>query len=201
MPIMIDAVREIFGEDAAVKTSKMPHLNNIVHPRIEETSIDVKKQLKLSVGKSPFFYVQFDESVDVSGAAQLLCYIKYEGEEEIEERMLFFLALPGRTTGECLFLAMIDKVHFFEFEWNKCVAICTDGAAAMTGKHVGFVKRILELAPNAKWIHSMNHRYALAVKPLPGDLMSVMEVCVSIVNYIKTSSLKTRIFKELCSEL
>ncbi|XP_033229467.1 zinc finger MYM-type protein 6-like [Belonocnema kinseyi] len=113
MPIMIDAVREILGEDAALKISKMPHSNNTVHRRIQEMSTDVKKQLKLSVGESPFFALQFDESVDVSGAAQLLCYVKYVGEEEIKERMLFCLALSGRTTGECLFQAMMDKVQFF----------------------------------------------------------------------------------------
>lgn len=80
----------------------------------------------------------------------LLSYIKYVGENDVEERMLFCLALPGKTTGECPIDAMITKTEYFNLAWEQFTAICTNGAAAMTGKNVGFVKRILEIALDSK---------------------------------------------------
>ncbi|XP_033227530.1 zinc finger BED domain-containing protein 5-like [Belonocnema kinseyi] len=201
MPIIVNAVREVLGETAALKIATIPHSNNTTKRRIEEMSSDIQFQLKVALNSSPYFSLQFDESVDVSGAAQLLCYVKYIGEVEVEEKMLFCFPLSGNTTGECLFEAMMKKTQYFNLDWDKCVAICTDGAVAMTGRKVGFMKRILDIAPNAKWSHCMIHRYSLAVKPLPDDLTFVMEDCVSIINHIKTSSLKTRLFEELCTEL
>ncbi|XP_033214093.1 zinc finger BED domain-containing protein 5-like [Belonocnema kinseyi] len=201
IPIIVNAVREVLGEDAAFQIATILPSNNTTKRRIENKSSDIQFQLKTALNSSLYFSLQFDESVDVSGAAQLLCYVKYIGGAEIEEKILFCFAVHGNTTGECLFEVMMEKTRYFNLDRDKCVAICTDGAAAMTGKKVGFVKRILDIAPNAKWSHCMIHRYALAVKPLPDELTFVMEDCVSIVNHIKTSSLKTRLFEELCTKL
>ena len=46
------------------------------------------------------------------------------------------------------------------------MAICTNGAVSMTGKHSGVVARVRELVPNIKQTHCMIHCKALAPKHL-----------------------------------
>ena len=55
-----------------------------------------------------------------------------------------------------------------------------------------------KLAPQAKGIHCMIHRYALASKTLPSSLQEVLESVIKIVNYVKSQALNTRLYKELC---
>ncbi|XP_033225771.1 SCAN domain-containing protein 3-like [Belonocnema kinseyi] len=69
MPIIVYAVREVLGEDAAIKIATIPHSNNTTKRRIEEMSSDSQFQLKVALNSSPYFSLQFYESVDVSGAA------------------------------------------------------------------------------------------------------------------------------------
>ncbi|XP_033225721.1 SCAN domain-containing protein 3-like [Belonocnema kinseyi] len=83
MPIIINAVREVLGEDAALNIATIPHSNNTTKRRIEKMSSDIQFQLKVALNSSPYFSLQFDGSVDVSGTAQLLCYVKYIGEVEV----------------------------------------------------------------------------------------------------------------------
>ena len=46
----------------------------------------------------------------------------------------------------------------------------------------------------------MIHCQALASKTLPESLSNVLQQSISLVNYIKSSALNTRLFKELCEE-
>ena len=55
-----------------------------------------------------------------------------------------------------------------------------------------------KLAPQAKVIHTMIHRYALASKTLPASLQEVLESVIKMVNYVKTQSFNTYLFKKLC---
>ncbi|CAG9821260.1 unnamed protein product [Phaedon cochleariae] len=87
-----------------------------------------------------------------------------------------------------------------ELKWETCVEYCTDGAA-MLGSRSGFQKKIKELAPLAKGLHCMIHRFALAIKTLPEPLQEVLNSLIKIVNYIKSSALNTRLFKELCKDM
>ena len=54
---------------------------------------------------------------------------------------------------------------------------------------------------NAKHLHGMIHRHALASKALPPELKEVLDDVVSMVNAIKSSTLNTRLFRLLCQEL
>ena len=47
----------------------------------------------------------------------------------------------------------------------------------------------------------MIHREALASKTLPDVLKCVFQVCIKIVNYIKSSALNTRVFQNLCLDI
>lgn len=81
------------------------------------------------------------------------------------------------------------------------VGVCTDGAPAMLGVRSGFQTLMKEFAPNATYNQCIIHRYALAVKTLPPNLLDVLTQVVKIVNYIRSSATNTRVFKELCNEM
>ncbi|KAG8236590.1 hypothetical protein J437_LFUL016942 [Ladona fulva] len=96
------------------------------------------------------------------------------------------------------FMEMIST--FFESNGLQCknlCGVCTDGAPAMLGSRSGFQTKVKELAPQAKGMHCIIHRFALATKTLPKPLQEVLDSLVTIVNYIKSSALNTRLFKEL----
>jgi len=63
--------------------------------------------------------------------------------------------------------------------WEYCVGITTDGAASMTGKHFGVVKRILERN------HYFLHREALAAKNTVPLLDEALTNVIKVVNHIK----------------
>ncbi|XP_068246552.1 zinc finger BED domain-containing protein 5-like [Palaemon carinicauda] len=100
---------------------------------------------------------------------------------------------------------VMEKVSTFfqeeDLQWENMCGVYTDGAPAMLGSKSGFQSRVKKLAPQAKGIHCMIHRYALASKTLPASLQEVLESVIKIVNYIKTKALNTRLFKELCKDM
>jgi hypothetical protein len=62
---------------------------------------------------------------------------------------------------------------FFESErlsWDKVCGVCTDGAPTMLGSKSGFQTKVKAIAPQARGVHCMIHRYALACKTLPSNL-------------------------------
>ena len=79
--------------------------------------------------------------------------------------------------------------------------ICMDGATIMVGRYKGFVSRIMVKQPEVVITHCFLHRETLVVKTLPADLASVLNTVVSIVNFIKTKPLKSRMLSILCEEV
>ena len=71
----------------------------------------------------------------------------------------------------------------------------------MLGSRSGFVKKVKELASEAKITHCSIQRYALASKTLPTALKNVLDLVLKIVNFIKAGSLNTRQFKEFSKEM
>jgi hypothetical protein len=51
------------------------------------------------------------------------------------------------------------------------------------------------------WGHCMMHYESLAMKELCPEMSEVMDTAIKTVNYIKTRTLKSRFFAELCKEL
>ena len=87
-------------------------------------------------------------------------------------------------------------------DWaNKCIAICSDGAKAMTGAKSGFIARLKEQMPNACWVHCFLHRQALAAKACPQEYSQVLNIAIKIVNSIKGKALQTRLFRIICEDM
>jgi hypothetical protein len=90
---------EKYGE--ALQTIPLPN-NTVI--RTESMSEDIKAQLLTRIKCSPKFALQFDESTDVAGLAQLL--VRYCFKENIQEEFMFCLPLSERCAGNDVFKAV-----------------------------------------------------------------------------------------------
>ena len=123
---------------------------------------DVREQLLANIMQSQYYALQLDETTDVAGLGQLLTYVRYVKNGNIEEDILFCRSPPAHTTGEALFEVLDGYIRDAGISWDKCVGICTDGARAMTRRISGLVTLVQHLAPLAKWTHCMIQRESLA---------------------------------------
>src|SRR6185436_3451313 len=162
---------------------------------------DVLEQLLTRIRFCKKFSLQLDESTDVAGEAQLMTYVRYLTEENIEEDLLFCRPLPTRTTSDEIFKMLNNFMVVNEISWEWCYGVCTDGAAAMTGRSTGVWEQIRPVAPNAIFTHCMLHRESLASKKMSSELRSTFDKAVKIVNFIKSRPLNSRIFAQLCAEM
>uniref|UniRef100_A0A8C6SUE5 HAT C-terminal dimerisation domain-containing protein n=1 Tax=Neogobius melanostomus TaxID=47308 RepID=A0A8C6SUE5_9GOBI len=141
------------------------------------------------------------ESTDLSGAAQLLTFIRYAFEGKMHHDLLFCSAMEGKCTGRDIFTQLDSDLEKAGLRWASCVSVCTDGAAAMQGSRKGFKACVLEVAPHVKFLHCMIHREALASKCLEPELRNVFQTSVKMVNFIKARPVQSRLFAQLCHEM
>ena len=92
-------------------------------------------------------------------------------------------------------------MEFCGLNWKNCRGICTDGAPAMTGCLKGFVPIAQKQNPNIMHTHCFIHRKALVAQTLGTELKSTLDMGVKMVNYIKMSPLKRRLFTKLLTDM
>jgi hypothetical protein len=202
LPAAVGMCEIMLGTEAANKLKSIPLSDDTVKRRIDDLSGDILSQLLERLRCSEVqFSIQLDESTDVASAAQLSTLVRYPWDGAILEDFLFCKEVPGRTTGEEVFKILNEFFEFHELSWGKCVAVCTDGAAVMTGRKSGVVARIKAVNPKVKSVHCMLHRQALASKGMEPDLHFVLSTAVTAVNFVKSRALQSRLFGQLCREM
>lgn len=191
----------LFDEKCTKKINEIPLSNTTVKRRIDEMSENVKIAIITVLKQSEYFSLQLDESTDVAGQANLLAFVRFESNGNIEEEMLFCQSLSTKTTGEEIFKSVDSFMKENEVDWSKCVGLTTDGARAMSGIHTGLIARVRSVAPLVQWTHCSIHREALAVKGLDECLKKTLDDAVKIVNFIKARPKNSRLFGVLCDEM
>lgn len=200
LPSTKDICREILGEAVVEKIAHVPLSASTVTRRIEEIAEDIETQLLERINTSPWYALQVDESTDIDKKAILLVYVRYLYQEDMHEDLLCALSLPTNTTGAELFKSL-DGYISGQLKWSFCVGICTDGAAAMTGRLSGLIARIKEVAPECESTHCLIHREMLASRKMSPEFNSVLIDVVKVINYIKAHALNSRLFEQLCEEM
>ncbi|XP_060869147.1 SCAN domain-containing protein 3-like [Metopolophium dirhodum] len=203
MSCMVDANLTLFGDKSAKKIKTIPLSNDTVSNRITMMSDDVHQQLIRKIKRSKLYALQLDESTDITDKALLLIYTRYVDwdEKEIKEKFLNCLELKKHTTGAEIFSALSDCFLSTDLKMSDCISICTDGAANMTGRHPGLVAKMKQVAPNIQSTHCMIHREMLASKRMSAEFNQVLTTAVKTVNFIKSSSLNSRLLAMLCDEM
>lgn len=199
-PSIVNAVEILFGEKEAKVADKIPLSRETIGRRVNVISSDLKEQLKTKVaGKK--FSIQLDETTDIGSKAQLLIFIKFQTDDTILEEYLACIDLLTTTRGTDIFQSVKLVFDDFGLLWENLVQICTDGAPAMTGRLIGFTSLVKQRYPHVISSHCVIHREQLMAKSLPSELDDVLKTVISVVNFIKSSPLKSRIFELLCQEM
>ncbi|XP_054713545.1 zinc finger BED domain-containing protein 5-like [Uloborus diversus] len=110
----------LFDEKCTKQINEIPLSNTTVKRRIDEMSENVKEVLVTFLRKSEYFSLQFDESTDVAGKANLLAFCRFEWNGNIQEEMLFCQSLPTRKIGEVIFKAADNFMKENEIDWTHC---------------------------------------------------------------------------------
>lgn len=185
---------------AAAKIKTVLLSNDTVSRIIDKMGTDIVAQVveKLRAGD---FSLQLDESTDISGQAQLVAFARYVDSDDIKEHVLFWKRLEGTTKGRDIFNTVNSFFLDNGISWKSCTSVCTDAAAAMTGRVKGLSVHIKEENPDVLWTHCVIHREALASKKMRPELHSVLNDAVKAINFIKSRPLNTRLFRRLCESM
>ena len=116
-PCLKDAVSLLVGEDAAKKVGQIPLSDNTVCRRIGDMAENLNEQIVARVKSSSWHALALDESTDVSSCAQLLVYVRYIHDDDIEED--FFMCIKTwRPEREVLMSSTNYKVSTKHQEWT-----------------------------------------------------------------------------------
>ncbi|XP_063872067.1 LOW QUALITY PROTEIN: protein FAM200C-like [Scylla paramamosain] len=200
-PCLLSAANTVLGEESQRKLSKISLSDNTAKRRIDELSEDIKEQVLDKIKASRFFAIQCDESTDVVHLCQLLVYSRFVDEGTVKEEILFSAALEATAKAIDVFSKVDEFFQEHSLSWEKLVGVCTDGAPSMIGSRSGFVKLVKEKNPAVTGTHCVIHRQSLASKTLPSNLRSSLNLAIKVVNFVKHSSLNSRLFAALCSDL
>ena len=164
-------------------------------------SDDVEATVIDQIKNSKIFVLQVDESTYVANFAILLVIARYLKDNEAEKNLLLYHPLSEHTTGEDIFKAI--NFYFKEKGINRsnCCGLCTDGGKSMSGIYSCLRGRIMNIAPNVSWSHCCIHRQSLASKHLPVQIKLALDEATKVVNFIKSESTNSRMFKALCEDL
>ena len=199
---LYDVCLEMLGESAAKTVAQVPLSNDTISRRIDELAEDMEEQLIQQIKLAKYFSLQLDESTDVANLAILIVYVRFEYAGDIKEEFFFSVSLPTSTTSSEIFKAVKDYIVVkCGLDMKFCVGVCSDGAASMIGRHSGVTTKIKELAPECKSTHCFLHRESLATKKMSAELNSVLTEVVTIVNYVKSCALNSRLFTQLCDNM
>ncbi|CAK1587693.1 unnamed protein product [Parnassius mnemosyne] len=158
--------------------------NTTVQSRILDLSNDILATVIHKIKESPMFALQLDESTGVTSCSQLLIFTVYIKDHHVKEEYLFCKSLATTTHGEDVFETLKQFIEENGVDSSNLVGVYTGGAPSMMGARFGFQALVKQVAPQVLSYHCMIHRYALAFKTLPLDLLSTLSDAVKIVALI-----------------
>ncbi|GFT47571.1 zinc finger BED domain-containing protein 5 [Nephila pilipes] len=138
-PACMEIVRLMLGPNEVKEVNKVSLSADTVKRRIHDMSSDILGTLIKNLLSAEKFGHQIDETNDIKNKAQLIAIVRFVDEDFIKEHYLFCKEVPERTTGEESFRVTDDFFKICNIQWSNCIAVCTDDAAAMTGRKKGFV--------------------------------------------------------------
>ena len=149
--------------------------------------------------------LQLDESTDIRGHAQLMGNVSFLDGDAIRENFFFFnfaRFCQKKNNRRGNFLGHIRIIWKEEdLRGKNCPSFCSDGTAAMVRRTKGFVSRVKGKKPRCDHSSLFLYREAHVAKTLPADFVPVLDDVVRMVNFVKSRSVKSRIFAALCEEM
>ena len=195
-------VRNLIGEKEAEKLNSVSLSNDTMRRRIHDMSDVISNQVTTAVRASKYgFAMQLDESTDVTNCSQLVVYVRFTENDIVKTELFMSKEVCGTTKGKDIFNIVDEFFKKNDLEWLKLVGCTTDGAPAMLGRKSGFPSFVKAVSPEIIFTYCFIHIFALCAKMLPPELLSCLQKIVKIANFVKMSTLNTRLFVNLCADL
>ena len=116
------------------------------------------------VKESRVFSILADEVRDCSNTEQMSFVIRYVDKScQIREEFIQFLECESGTSGQELYLKIVNVIRKLGLEIGNLRGQGYDGAGNMAGKKSGVSSRILKLNDKALYVHCFNHRLNLVI--------------------------------------
>ena len=147
------------------------------------------------------FAIEVDEATDVPKDAYLIAYVRYVEETNINKDILLCKPIPNKAISNEIFNIMDRFFDQNDKMWKNCIRLCTDGARSMSGYNAGLQALVKKKTPDVLWTHCMLHRAALVSKNISEELNNVFTKVTKVINCMKNSPLKARLFSKLCKDM
>jgi len=196
---------KIFCDEACPEKSKIADEISLSHQtvsrRVEELGDNIAENLLNIIKSCHYFSIALDESTDICDISQLAIFVRVTSENfVITEELLDLCPMTGTTTGKDILNKVMKVLKDFDLPIGKLCSVTTDGASALTGKNVGFIKLFQnELQHEIISYHCIIHQQHLCAKQL--NLDYVMSKVVKTVNFIRSKGLNHRQFKAFLEEV
>ncbi|KFD51901.1 hypothetical protein M513_07230 [Trichuris suis] len=187
LPAVSEVLRTVVRMPATEIIKKIPLSNNTVQRRIDEMSADVENML-CNVLRTEEFSLQ----TLPQNEALLLAYVRFIKEVKLVQELLFASELLTDTRGESIFRTVEDFFKEKEIPLTNVIAVATDGAPSMLGRHRGFLSYLKEKVPDLLAVHCVIHWQHLVAKRLSDRLHRSLQYVITAVNKIKSSPLRER---------
>ncbi|KFD46752.1 hypothetical protein M513_12379 [Trichuris suis] len=178
---------------------------NTTAERIDEMAGDLKQQLKATSSRFEHFSIAIDETVDITGIAQLAVFIRAcDKEFNIYEELIELIPMHDTTTSQDIFDKVEQVLQGYGLDFSKLACLATDGAANMIGRHNGVAAmlrtKIENSHPDSSFahFHCIIHQQNLCSKILKLD--HVLSLVTKTVNYIRGRALNHRQFSQLLED-
>ena len=152
------------------------------------------------------FSIAIDESVDLSGIAQLAVFIRAcDSDFHVIEELIELIPMHDTTTSQEIFEKVEQLLDEYGFEFCKLACLSTCGAANMACKHNGvgakIRAKITALYPNSSFVHfhCIIHQQNLCSQVLKLD--DVLKLVTKTVKYIRGHALSHRQFSQLLEDI
>jgi hypothetical protein len=128
LPACCKIVSIMFGEEYEKEILKIPVSDNTVGWCIQDMSQDIESQVIANIKEPDLFAIQFDESTDITGKAQLLAFRRFVFNGHAIEQFLFCKPLPETTNCQKSLDVVDSYFSFHDFSWKSSICICMDDA-------------------------------------------------------------------------
>ncbi|KFD60436.1 hypothetical protein M514_27393 [Trichuris suis] len=123
---------------------------NTIAERIDEMAGDLKQQLNATSSRFEHFSIAIDETVDITGIAQLAVFIRAcDNEFNIYEELIELIPMHDTTTSQDIFDKVEQVLQDYGLDLSKLACLATDDAANMVGRHNGVATMLRTKIENA----------------------------------------------------
>ena len=128
-------------------------------------------------------------------------FVRYRAANDYVEQFFFCGQLSKNTTGKEILKKVDSFFQEHRLSWANCVSACADGVPSMMEIRKGFMSFVNKENNDILIVHCYLRRENLAAREIQENLTVVFKEVVSVVNYIKSRPLCTRLFRVFCDKL